>query len=193
MAQFVAYRDGIEVSGQYLLTFVNCLGNYREKAQAVFLNHGIDSLEPRKWYPQQAWLDGFKELAGSLHANTLAVVGRKIPENASFPPEINEISLALKSIDWSYHLHHRIEGKALFNYATGEMQEGIGHYSYEKDGTNRIIMTCTSPYPCDFDRGIIDSIAFRFRFPGTMPRVTHARPDQCRNTGHNSCTYTVEW
>ncbi len=193
MAQFIAYRDGIEVSGQHILTFLNCLGSHREKAQAVLQKHGIDSPEPRNWYPQQAWLDGFKELAGSLHANTLTFVGRKIPENAVFPPEIKEISLALKSIDWSYHLHHRADGKPLFNYATGEMLEGIGHYLYEKNGNNRIIMTCTSPYPCDFDRGMIDSIAFRFRLPGTMPRVSHAQPDQCRDTGHDSCSYIVEW
>lgn len=193
MAQFKAYRDGVEVSGQYILTVLDCLGNHREKALAILSRHGIDNLEPRCWYAQQAWLDVFRELTGSMHANTIAFVGRKVPENVNFPPEIKEISLALQSIDWSYHLHHRADGVVLFNYATGEMREGIGHYSYEKIGNNRITMVCNNPYPCDFDRGMIDSIAFRFRLPGTTPHITHAEPDLCRKKGHDSCTYIVEW
>lgn len=170
------------------------LGNHhKDKAVQILADHGIVNPEPRKWYNQQTWLDSFKEFSGSFHPNTLTYLGRKIPENSKFPPEIRDISLALQSIDWSYHLHHRIEGVPLFNYATGIMKEGIGHYLFEQTSPKKVVMICNDPYPCDFDKGIIDAIAFRFRPNGSTPRVTHENSDHCRTNGNDSCTYTIEW
>jgi hypothetical protein len=181
LAQFIALREGVEVSGHTILTFLKGLGNHEESALKVLAGFGIVNLEPRKWYSQQAWLESFKELVKSFHPNTLAHLGRKIPENSKFPPEINDIGLALQSIDWAYHLNHRIDGVVLFDYSTGIMKEGIGHYSFEQTSLQKAVIVCNNHYPCDFDRGIIDSIAFRFRPTGRIPRVMH----------DDSCTYSI--
>ncbi len=61
LAQFIALRDGVEVSGQTVLSFLIGLGNHKGKALDVLAGHGIVNPEPRKWYSQQAWLDSFKE------------------------------------------------------------------------------------------------------------------------------------
>jgi hypothetical protein len=193
LAQFVALTDGVEVTGQTILSFLLGLGNHKDMALKVLESHSIVNLEPRKWYSQQAWLDSFKELAKIFHPNTLTYLGRKIPENSNFPQEFNDISLALQSIDWAYHLNHRIDGVVLFNYASGVMKEGIGHYLFEQTDPHKVILKCNTPYPCDFDRGIIDAIAFRFRPPGTTPRVIHDDASRCRKNGEDSCTYVIEW
>jgi hypothetical protein len=193
LSVFVALADGVEVSGQHILSMVNCLGNHREKAVLILEEHGITGLEPRKWYSQQTWLDCFKLIVAPFHRNTLTLLGRKITENAIFPPEINVIGLALQSIDWAYHLHHRLDGVVMMDYVSGKMHEGIGHYYFEETAPNKAVIICNDPYPCDYDRGIIDSIAFRFRPNGSHPKVTHDSADHCRNNGGDFCTYIVEW
>jgi hypothetical protein len=55
-------------------------------------------------------------------------------------------------------------------------------------------MVCTNPYPCEFDRGLIDATALRFLPSGVGDiRVTHEASDHCRKTGDDFCTYRVDW
>jgi hypothetical protein len=49
------------------------------------------------------------------------MIGKSIPENAQFPPEINSIEAGLQAIDVAYHMNHRIDGKPLFDPKTGKM------------------------------------------------------------------------
>ncbi|MFH1380703.1 MAG: hypothetical protein ABIH57_00835, partial [Candidatus Omnitrophota bacterium] len=163
MTQFDAFVSGVEVNGQTILSVVEGMGEFRVLALDILRQNGIDNPQPLKWYSQQDWLNAFKVIHEKLGQYTLQQIGMKIPENADWPPEINDIESALASIDVAYHMNHRINGRVMFNPVNGTMEEGIGHYGYEKVSERKIKMVCDNPYPCDFDKGIILAVAKKFK------------------------------
>ena len=194
MTQFLAIDPRAEVNGETILSVVAGMGSLKEKAYDILAKNGISQPQPGQWYSQQAWLDSFKTISLSYRPITLVCIGRKIPANAIFPPEINTIDKALQAIDVAYHMNHRIEGIPLFSPSTSEMREGIGHYHFKMLASNRAAVICDNPYPCDFDKGIVDEMAFIYKPAGnTKLSVTHEEPGPCRNHGGESCTYIVEW
>jgi hypothetical protein len=194
VAQFQAITEGVEVNGETILSIVAGMGALRAKAYEILENNGIKQPQPGMWYSQQAWLDSFRIISKTYRPITLVCIGRKIPENAIFPPEINTIERALAAIDVAFHMNHRIDGTPLFDPSTGTMQEGIGHYHFKSMGSNKAVLICDNPYPCDFDKGIIDEMAFMYKPAGTTKlSVAHEDSGVCRKTGADSCTYFVEW
>lgn len=194
MAQFVAFEPGIEVNGETVWSVVDGMGAFRQTALQILAIHGIRDPKPGQWYSQQAWLDAFRTIAQEVGSNTLFAIGRKIPENAQFPPHITDIYMAMPSIDVAYHMNHRRGGKAMFDATTGKMTDGIGHYAYERVSERRLRVVCRNPYPCEFDRGIVSAIAQRFRPADAVVLETVHRDDQpCRRKSAESCTYEVTW
>jgi hypothetical protein len=152
MAQFVPYDDKVEVNGETVLTTVNSFPDFmRDIALKMLEQKGIKDPQPGQWYSQKAWLESFKEINEKYGSNTLFEIGKGIPANAKFPPEIDSIEKALGAIDVAYHMNHR--NGEIGNYKV------ISHNPTE----NKIIMQCKNPYPCDFDRGIIISMARKFK------------------------------
>lgn len=180
MATFIAFERGVEVNGQTVLTIVNGMDIFKKRAYQILAENGIRDPKPGKWYSQQAWLNAFKTIAQSIGPYTLYRIGSKIPENAQFPPEIDSIEKALASIDVAYHMNHR----------KGE----IGHYNYEKTGERTAQFVCNNPYPCTFDKGIIEAMGRKFKpKDSTNVLVKHDDTAPCRNKGADSCTYMVRW
>lgn len=89
-------------------------------------------------------------------------IGKKIPENALWPPGVTDISSAIPSIDAAYHMNHRCDGVSMFDPETNTMMEGIGHYLCERVSKRKIVATSDTPYPCEFDRGIYLGLGRRF-------------------------------
>jgi hypothetical protein len=182
MAQFVPFQKGVEVNGQTVLAIVNALDAGRATRFRILKKHGILDPHPNEWYSQQAWLDAFREISEELGAHTLFAIGEAIPENAIFPPEINDLPKALSSIDIAYHLNHR----------GGE----IGHYTLIDFNSENCtaIMVCNNPYPSDFDRGIISTMVRKF-VPSTS-FIYDVQLDSSKETrlkGADSCTYIITW
>jgi hypothetical protein len=178
MAQFISYDPNVEVTGAGVLSIVAALG---ADISPVLTLHGLASLKPDGWYPQQNWLNVLKAIHDrKVNAMfDLVSVGMKIPDKALFPPEINSIPSALLSLDVAYHMNHR----------GGE----IGHYQARCIADNHIDVICDAPYPCDFDYGIIYGMVRRFRSAGAQFTVRHQDPGTCRQRGDNICTYHVTW
>jgi len=187
--------NNIEVNGETVLSVVDGMGIFKNRALDILSKHGISQPEPGKWYPAHVWLDSFKTISEMIGTATLFLIGKKIPENAQFPPDIDDIEKALQAIDVAYHMNHRINGLEMFNPKTGKMTEGIGHYKFEKAGDKKARMICDKvPYPCDFDKGIIEAMAKRFKPAGSpFAKVVHDDSVPCRKKGADSCTYYVEW
>jgi hypothetical protein len=194
MAQFVAIDKNAEVNGETVYAIVDGMGHFKERALKFLRESGINNPSPGQWYYQQAWLNAFKQIAESTGIYTLFNIGKKIPENAQFPPQIDTMSKALAAIDIAYHANHRIGDKVLIDMNTGMMSEGIGHYGFEETGKRKIKMVCNNPYPCDFDRGIIEAMAYKFKPAGVrLVRIEHDDTQPCRKKGDNSCTYNITW
>jgi hypothetical protein len=181
MAQFVAIDPKVEVNGQTVLSVVDGMGVFAGSAKQILQENGIDDPKPGEWYPQQAWLDSFKKIAESIGERTLFQIGMKIPENADFPPEIDNIEKALSAIDVAYHMNHR----------NGD----IGNYKFTKTGDRSGVMVCDNPYPSDFDRGIIEAMAKKFRPKDSLsaPKVELDPNKETRKNGADSCTYNISW
>lgn len=193
MVEFSAFETGIEVNGETVLSVVDGMGAFRYRAAEILAEHGIVEPTPGQWYPQQAWLDAFRTIAEKIGNNTVYSIGRKIPSNATFPPDIKTIDDALAAIDVAYHMNHRKGGVVLFDGATGKMREGIGHYIAQRLGPKQMQVRGENPYPCDFDRGIVTAMAERFRpAEAILLRVVHA-DGPCRRRGDECCDYSVVW
>lgn len=179
MPQFKAIVPWVEVKGAAVLSFLEGMGGFRNRALLILERHGIPDPKEDKWYPQQAWLDAFKEISEHIGQATLEAIGKKIPDTAVWPPEVKSLEDSLASIDIAYHLNHR----------GGE----IGHYRFEKTGGTSARIVCDNPYPCSFDLGIIKATATKFASGKVIPTVKHDDSHPCRRKGGNSCTYNITW
>lgn len=190
MPRYVAKRPGIEVLGKSVLATIQAMGRYEILALNALARQGIVSVRPEGWYPQQAFLDAFRAVAHELGENTLFAMGKKIPDLTGPPPEVTTIDVALSTIDEAYHSNHRDAQGPLLDPVTHAVREGIGHYAFRRDGPRTAVMVCDTPYPSDFDRGIIAGVARRFR-PSATAVLDESQPS--RKRGGESCTYIVSW
>jgi hypothetical protein len=179
MAQFKAFAPGVEVNGETVLSLVDGMGAFKETGLKILAAHGIADIKPGHWYPQQAWLDAFKDIAGKMGASTLLAIGRTVPANAKWPPHVDSIDKALASIDMAYHMNHR----------GGE----IGHYTFQSTGPKSGKVVCKNPYPSEFDQGIVYTVAHKFAPPGTVPQVKLDETAPTRKKGADACTFLVTW
>lgn len=181
MAQFIALDKNVTVNGQTILSVVNAMEFGKEERLQLLLDLGINP-KPDEWYSQQTWLDAFKIISKKIGNRTLFIIGKAIPENAIFPKNINNLKKALESIDVAYHLNHR----------GGE----IGHYKLVSfDAKKKVAsMICSTPYPSEFDRGIITAMLRGFKPKGSIYyNVVLDSKKQSRNDGGESCTYSITW
>ncbi|MGD9158627.1 MAG: hypothetical protein PVG39_09490 [Desulfobacteraceae bacterium] len=178
MAQFQSYEKDIEVTGQAVLAFVEGMGIDSQKALQVLKKNGLTDIKPEKWYSHQSLLNAFKQIAETVGPHALYSMGTKIHENAKFPPGLDSLEKALESIDIAYHMNHR----------GGE----IGNYKLYKSPDGGFYFKCNNPYPCEFDRGIIEGLARKFTTEGHFIKVKHDDSAPCRDRGDDFCTYYIE-
>lgn len=182
MAQYIPFAPNVEVNGQTILSFVNALAEYKDIITAVLARHGLKDIDPKGWYPQESWLNAFKEVGEQYGPNTLFAIGKAIPESAIFPPEIQGLEMGLRAIDIAYHMNHR--GGEIGNYTL---------LSYKPEECIAI-MECHNPYPSHFDRGIITTMVRKFKAPNmVMEKIELDTTKPTRLNGADSCTYNVTW
>ncbi|MCP4136304.1 MAG: hypothetical protein GY754_35365 [bacterium] len=196
--EFKAFEEGIEVSGNAVSAFIAGF-KFTTIPAMILLKNGIGqksidgkiTVDLHEWYPQQAWLNAFEEIADTTGDAILYQIGLKIPDSALLPDTGSSMESSMRAIDIAYHMNHRKNGVVMYDADTGAMLEGIGHYGFTPvKNKNRIISVCDTPYPCEFDKGIITAMARKFRV-----NITVEKDDSqaCRKNGNNSCTYIVEW
>jgi hypothetical protein len=173
--EYVAIDQKAEVNGTTILSTIQGSAA-KDYTKQQLQKAGLPSdINPNSWYPQQKWLDALKIIHDTFGPLNLKMIGRKIPETANFPPQINSIEAGLDSIGAAYQMNHR----------GGE----IGYYRYQKTGPREGYVEANNPFPCDFDLGIVDGMAKRFAPTAT---ITHIM-DGCRKNGANFCRYKVKW
>lgn len=175
IVDYVAIEPNVEVNG----TTINATlqGSSAKGYTAKLLTEeGLpEEPNPNLWYPQQKWLNVLKRVQEKSGDLVLKMIGKKIPETAKFPPQINSIEAGLDSIGIAYKMNHR----------GGE----IGYYKFQKTGEKQGEVESMNPYPCDFNLGIVEGMAKRF-VPGAS--VRH-KEGECRKTGGKVCRYQVKW
>lgn len=187
-----ATYEQVDASGDSILSVIVGMGAFESTARRFLREGGVPEVKPGEWYPMSGWLAAFEEIAKKIGPRTLYYIGTKIPETAQLPPGIDDVPSALRAIDVGYHLNHRRDDRPMFDLATGQMAEGIGHYSLLSVDAASAHLRCDNPYPCDFDHGIIHGFATRFAPEPFLVRVTHTGK-ACRKNGDGACEYRVEW
>ncbi len=185
--------DGYEVLGRVVKAAIEGARFVRGNVLFKVLSK-IDSHEYilDNWYPLKDILMDLYNADKHLGPFTLKKIGKNIPLYASWPADINNLQEALESIDYAYHMNHRYHGEIMFDMRTGEMLEGIGHYTFKKIADNKFKIVADNLYPCDFDRGIIEAVASKFRpYDISLISITHDK-GSCRKRGDKFCSYTVE-
>jgi hypothetical protein len=180
MAEFKAFSPEVEVAGRAVLSIMGGLELMRQRAMRILNTAGIPELQPDAWYPQQAVLDTFKTVFEKIGPSTVQTIGRKIPDHASFPPDIDTLEKALHSLDVAYRMNHR-------------GARNLGSFRVTMEGPRKARVLADNPYPCVMDLGLVEGMADRFRPKDAVHlRVEHA-PGPCRHKGGATCTYEVAW
>lgn len=194
--QYRAFAPNIEALGAGIMAAFGGFGPLRSIVERMLCRDGLvdcaapgAGIETDAWYAQQAWLDALQEIDQLYGTAILFNIGAEIPNNAVFPSLAIDVHTAVASIDVAYHLNHRRAGTIMYDPQTKQMLEGIGHYGYERLGDTHILSTCLTPYPCEFDLGIVATMARRFE-PRTI--VEHVGAE-CRRHGAQACTYSLRW
>jgi len=193
MTQFIAINKDVEVNKQTVLSVVEAIGEERGQRLNILIKNGID-IERKEWFSQQKWLDSFKDIAISLGDTNLFLIGKAIIDNAIFPP-IKNLEEGLRMIDFAYHMNHRLNSQVMYDEATGNMIDGIGHYNLvEFNWKNKTaVMVCDNPYPSKFDEGIIAQIVSMHKPTGAIEKVSLDLSKETRTRGANTCTYKISW
>lgn len=171
----------VEVLGQAVQSIVQGMDVVRARALRMLADNGISPLKPDTWYPLSAVLASFHRIFEQIGPVTVREIGRKIPESAPFPRDIDSLEKALRSLDAAYRMNHR-------------GSEHFGAYRYEPGSTPRSARVVSdTPYPCDMDMGLVEAVAERFRPSDTLwLRLEHA-PGSCRKRGGLDCAYHLSW
>ncbi|USZ67034.1 hypothetical protein NGM10_09860 [Halorussus salilacus] len=182
MVQFETFDDGVEAKGQTIKSMLAGAGDlssvFEKRMNEMLAENGIEDLQADEWYSNQAYLDSFEAVADSIGEQTVANIGKKIPENAEWPPGIDSVSAGLESIDDAYQMNHR----------GGE----IGYYDFELTGDSEGEIACKNPYPCAMDEGLVTAVAEKFSAEGALVEVEEVG-DSCRASGGEECVYRVSW
>jgi len=185
MAEFISFDPTVQVVGEVIAAFV---GGFPSEVQregfAILKRHAIENPRPGDYYPLQSLLDAMKEVSEKMGSQMLNRIGDQIATNAMLPPGLSSLESCLAAIDVAYHMNHK----------GGD----IGRYVYADEGTEHGLrkakMVCPNPYPCAFDRGVIEGFARRFRPAGCLDCIVrHDDSQPCRREGADSCTYVIVW
>jgi len=196
--QFKPFEPGIEVRGLGLQWIVGGFRILPDTGLRYLTRYGLTTpgpdgkptLDPDGWNSLEKFLACFEAVSRDVGPNVLHDIGRNLGLNAPLPPTIRDVDASLRAMDLTYHMFHRKAGAVMFDALTGRMLEGIGHYGFQRVGTEKkITSVCENPYPCDFDRGVVLGFAGRFE---PRAKVEHVA-GPCRKNGADACTYVVTW
>jgi hypothetical protein len=187
-----------QVRGAVLQGFVEAFGGFSILAGRFLTDAGIGTLDESGmiqldsagWYSMNAFVRVYLRIEREVSASIVYKVGLSLPRNVPFPPHIQDVESALRSIDVAYHMNHGRGGEALFDPETGILREGIGHYRVRTASKRQAVVECEDPYPCDLDRGLVEAVATRFQ---PAAKVAHDPKIRCRKQGGTACHFVVEW
>ncbi|HET6763785.1 MAG TPA: hypothetical protein VFH27_08930 [Longimicrobiaceae bacterium] len=163
------------VSGGNILSMLAAMGPFRKRGEQILLEHGLRDVRVEEWYPLNAYVDSLRTISQKMGPNTLLQIGKQIPNHVPLPPGLDTTEKVLASFGMAFDMNHR------------GMPTGLITYRMESDSEADI--TSGTPYPCDFDRGVIQGF-----FQHLLARrvlVTHDGAAGCKNNGSPTCTNHV--
>ena len=182
MALFVPFESDVEVLGQSIVTFINAIPFGKEYRLHILGKYGIEDIETDNWYSQRQYLKAFREISIASGPDVLFAIGKGVQEHAHFPPQTDSLEKALRAVDIVYAMNHRGGKIGYYNLITFDSKARLAK------------MICTTPYPSDFDRGILATTLKRFKPEDSISaNVLLNLRKPTRRHGEDSCTYLIKW
>jgi hypothetical protein len=195
MAQFISYNPNIEVAGVYVFSFINSMRRDIEYRQDVLARHGIVAHKDHIWYPLQAFLDAMKEIGETTGEMNLFIMGLSAIKNTPILANTN-LKDVLAMTNNRIHSLHRLDGKPMYNAATGEKLEGLGNLVLTEfdDINGTATITSDSPYPSKTEEGVFTGRLQQYKptnseFHQVKEDITQPRKSQ----GGDSTTFILRW
>jgi len=177
MQKFVADSPNAKVIGQALLALKESI-NFEEFAD-IMSRHGLNDIQPEKWYPYQVLLDFHKSLHdGPNGSENLVSIGVKVIETALLPDGVDSVSSALNLLNTLHQLNLRDSGR-----------EG---YEITALDYNKYEVIDHTALPHDLIYGFLYGILRRFA-PNSTKRVLKRTYLNPTNPNADSARYEIEW
>jgi len=177
--EYKAFGPDAEVLGGAMLAFIKSI-NY-ENFSDILKQHGIDEIDPDKWYPQQMWLDIFSDISTQNNATSNMVsIGMLITQTAPVPNSENLTFIELmENFDKAYTANNR----------GGD----IGTIEARVVNEKHITMVDKTPYPDAFVYGAYYGMAKRFLPHGTQFVVEYDTKIPRRERGGEATIVHITW
>jgi hypothetical protein len=165
---------GATVSGGNILSMLAAMGAFRKSGEQILSTHGITNAAADGWYQLSEYVAALNEIEARIGPSTLFRVGQEIPNHIKLPPGIDTFDKVIGSFGPAFSMNHR--------------GAGAGGITFEVTGPDVGIIVSGTPYPCDFDRGVIQGF-FRKLVKGSL----NYRHDEssCKKKGTPTCVHNV--
>lgn len=162
------------VSGGDVLSMLAATGAFRKTAEQLLTEHGIVDARADAWYPLPAYAQAMKELEQRVGPNTIFRIGKEIPSHIAMPTGLDTFERVAGAFGPAFTLNHR--------------NAGNGRIDYEITGPDSATIVSGTPYPCDFDRGVIMGF-----FQKLLQITPHYQHDNllCKKKGSAVCVHYV--
>lgn len=171
----MADLKSVKITGQTINSIKNAFVS--ESLAAKFIVEAVgEDIDPEKYYPAEGFLKALKNIGSTMNPAVLRNVGTKIIESAQWPQGLDSLTSGLASISVAYKMNHEPNNPTI-----------IGDYIYAKIGEGEYTITCTNPYPCEFDEGIINGVARTFEKNVFVKHMD----GPCRKKGDDRCIYLI--
>lgn len=162
------------VSGGNILAMLAATGAFRKMAEQLLAERGIADVTPDEWYPLAPCAEVIHELEMKIGPNAVFRIGKEVPSHIQLPPGLDSFEKVAGSFAPAFALNHR--------------NAGSGGIEHEITGPDAATIVSGTPYPCDFDRGVI--LGF---FQTLLHLAPHYQHDAqlCKKRGSAVCVHYV--
>ena len=163
-----------QVRGGDVLAMLAATGAFRKTAEQLLAERGITDVQPGGWYSLPSYAAVMHDLEHRVGPNAVFRIGKEIPNQIELPPGIDTFEKVAASFGPAFAANHR--------------NAGNGGIDYEITGPDSATIVSGTPYPCDFDRGVILGL-----FQKVLQITPHYQHDNllCKKKGAAVCVHYV--
>ena len=183
-------KHNIEVRAKSAKNVADSSGFFKPLFESFAKSMNILSVDPDGWMSRDVAFKSFSFFSKLLGPNALYRMGKSVGKNILTIKLIDTFDQAVLNLDKVYHLNHRQDGKVMYDIETGEIIDTIGHYNTFKITDNEFRVEVSSPYPCEFDRGLIEEYVRKY-IGNKDVHVRHKPGSPCKKNGMDICSYTI--
>ena len=167
-----------ETLGRTILSLLEAMGPFRRKGERILADARIAEVDPNAWYPLATWVSVLRTIERQIGPKTLERAGRKIAEHAEVPPGVDTFEKLLAGIGMAYQMNNR--------------GPNAGSITCKVTGERQAQIQFNTPYPCEFERGVVLGFYGTLRDPSSRP-LEMEHTDGCRDSGGSACVYALTW